>query len=95
VHGEKGWAALDPAYAYDEERRLFGKIGGRWFEKKFKAMDEFVLELDAFADSVRRGRDPEPDGIEGLKDVVVMQAIYRSARDNRPSPIYLAGIGPA
>ncbi|MBZ5545471.1 MAG: Gfo/Idh/MocA family oxidoreductase [Acidobacteriia bacterium] len=94
VHGEKGWAALDPAYAYDEERRLFGKIGGRWFEKKFKAMDEFVLELDAFADSIRRGRDPEPDGYEGLKDVAVMQAIYRSARDNRPSPIYLAGIGP-
>ena len=94
VHGEKGWAALDPAYAYDEERRLFGKLGGRWFEKKFKAMDEFVLELDAFADSIRRGRDPEPDGYEGLKDVAVMQAIYRSARDNRPSPIYLAGIGP-
>ena len=87
VHGEKGWAALDPAYAYDEERRLFGKIGGKWFEKKFKIMDEFALELDAFADSIRRKRDPEPDGYEGLRDVVVMQAIYRSARENRPAPI--------
>src|SRR6266404_3191524 len=36
VHGERGWAALDPAFAYDEERRLFGKINGRWFEKKFR-----------------------------------------------------------
>jgi len=89
VHGEKGWAALDPAFAYDEERRLFGKIGGRWFEKKFKVMDEFALELDAFADAIRRGRDPEPDGYEGLRDVVVMQAIYRSARENRPVPIYM------
>jgi predicted dehydrogenase len=87
VHGEKGWAALDPAYAYDEERRLFGKIGGKWFEKKFKIMDEFALELDAFADSIRRKRDPEPDGYEGMRDVVVMQAIYRSARENRPAPI--------
>ncbi|MBZ5516925.1 MAG: Gfo/Idh/MocA family oxidoreductase [Acidobacteriia bacterium] len=95
IHGEKGWAALNSAYAYDEERRLFGKIGGRWFEKKFKAMDEFVLELDAFAESVRRGRDPEPNGLEGLKDVAIMQAIYRSARENRPSPISFAGIGPA
>ena len=87
VFGEKGWAALDPAFAYDEERRLFGKIGGRWFEKRFKVMDEFALELDAFADSIRRGRDPEPDGREGLRDVVTMQAIYRAAREGGWIPI--------
>jgi predicted dehydrogenase len=87
VHGEKGWAALDPAYAFDEERRLFGKIGGRWFEKKFKVMDEFALELDAFADCIHRRREPEPSGFQGLRDVAVMQAIYRSARENRPVPI--------
>jgi predicted dehydrogenase len=92
VHGEKGWAALDPAFAYDEERRLFGKIGGRWFEKKFKVMDEFALELDAFAEAVRRGRDPEPDGNAGLRDVVVMQAIYRAARENRPVPITMPAV---
>jgi predicted dehydrogenase len=86
VHGEKGWAALDPAYEFAKERRLFGEIGGRWFEKKFKAMDEFALELDAFAEAIRRRRDPEPDGLEGLKDVAIMQAIYRSARENRPLP---------
>ncbi|HLY60499.1 MAG TPA: Gfo/Idh/MocA family oxidoreductase [Terriglobia bacterium] len=87
VHGERGWAALDPAFAYDEERRLFGKIRGRWFEKKFKVMDEFALELDAFADCIRRKCDPAPDGNEGMRDVVVMQAIYRSVRENRPVPI--------
>jgi predicted dehydrogenase len=88
VHGEKGWAALDPAYAYDEERRLFGKIGGRWFEKKFKIFDEVALELDYFAQCIRRSREPEPSGIEGLRDVAVMQAIYRSAREGRPAPIF-------
>jgi predicted dehydrogenase len=87
VHGEKGWAALDPAYAYDEERRLFGKIGGRWFEKKFKILDEVALELDYFAQCIRRSRNPEPSGVEGLRDVAVMQAIYRSASEGRPAPI--------
>lgn len=95
VHGERGWAALDPAYAYDEERRLFGKIGGRWYEQKFKVIDEFALELDAFADCIRRKRDPEPDGNQGLRDVVVMQAIYRSARENRPVPIHMPVAVPA
>jgi predicted dehydrogenase len=84
VHGEKGWAALDPAFAYDEERRLFGKIGGKWFEKKFPRMEEFHLELDAFADCIRLKREPESDGLEGLRDVAVMQAIYRSAREGKP-----------
>ena len=50
-------------------------------------MDEFALELDAFADAIRRGRDPEPDGYEGLRDVVAIQAIYRAAREGRPVPI--------
>lgn len=83
VHGDKGWAALNPAFAFEEERRLFGKIQGRWFEQKFKVIDEFVLELDSFADSIRGRRNPEPDGMEGLRDMVTVEAVYRSARENR------------
>lgn len=87
VHGEKGWAALNPAFAFEEERRLFGKLQGRWFEQKFKVIDEFVLELDAFTECIRQGRDPEPDGLEGLRDIAIIQAIYQSAREKRPIPI--------
>ncbi len=83
VHGDKGWAALNPAFAFEEERRLFGKIQGRWFEQKFKVIDEFALELDGFAACVRQGRDPEPDGMEGLRDMATVEAIYRSVRENR------------
>jgi predicted dehydrogenase len=36
VHGEKGWASLCPAFAFEEERRLTGKIAGKWFEKELK-----------------------------------------------------------
>lgn len=87
VHGDKGWAALNPAFAFEEERRLFGKIQGRYFEHTFKVIDEFALELDAFAQCVRRKRDPEPDGMEGLRDIATVQAIYRSAREGRTVPI--------
>jgi len=45
----EGWACLTPAFPFDEERRLTGKSGGKWFEKKFKVVDEFAPELDAFA----------------------------------------------
>jgi predicted dehydrogenase len=83
VHGDLGWAALNPAFAFEEERRLFGKIRGRWFEQKFKVIDEFVLELNAFTKSIHQGHDPEPDGMEGLRDMATIEAIYRSARENR------------
>ena len=60
---------------------------GRWFEQKFKVIDEFALELNAFAKSIHQGRDPEPDGMEGLRDMATIEAIYRSARENRTVPI--------
>jgi predicted dehydrogenase len=80
VHGEKGWAALAPAFAFEEERRLSGKIGGKWFGKTFKPMDEFVLELDAFAACVQKGCKPEPDGEQGLRDIIIIQAIYEAVK---------------
>jgi predicted dehydrogenase len=83
VHGEKGWAALDPAYAYNEERRFFGKIAGQWFEKKFKPIDEFSLEMDYFSECIRKDREPKPDGFTGLCDVAVIEAIYEASRQNR------------
>lgn len=87
IVGERGWATLDPAYQYDDERRLYGRIGGRWFEKKYKIMNELALELDAFAECVRSNREPGPSGTEGLRDVAVMEAIYQSAREGRPVKI--------
>jgi predicted dehydrogenase len=87
AHGEKGWAALNPAFAYNEERRFFGKIEGKWFEKKFKLIDEFRLEIDYFSQCLQEGREPEPDGMAGLRDVAVMEAIYESAKQHRPVAI--------
>lgn len=87
IHGEKGWAALEPAYPWDEERRLFGASGGRRFEKTYGILAEFALELDAFADCILKGRDPEPDGVQGMRDVAVMQAIYQAARERRAVPV--------
>jgi predicted dehydrogenase len=80
VHGEKGWVALSPAFAFEEERRLSGKIGGQWFESNFAPIDEFALELDAFATAVRENRKPEPDGMQGLRDLIIIDAIYKAAK---------------
>lgn len=96
VNGERGWAALDPAFAWDDERRLFGQFHPsaanprsprRWYDKTFPLIDEFALEIDAFSDAILNGTAIEPDGIQGMRDVAVIEAIYRAAREGRPVSI--------
>ena len=91
VHGEKGWACLSPAFAFEDDRRLTGKVAGKWFGEEFKAIDEFALELDAFAASIRDDRTPEPDGEQGMRDIAIIEAIYRSAKTGRMVAIRYPG----
>jgi predicted dehydrogenase len=91
VHGEKGWASLSPAFAFEDDRRLSGKISGKWFGQEFTAIDEFALELDAFARCIRENRKPEPDGEQGMRDIIIIDAIYRSAKTGRPVSIRYPG----
>ena len=84
VQGDKGWACLSPAFPFDEERRFTGKVAGEWFERKFKVLDEFAPELDALAGAVRTAKTVEPDGRQGHRDMVILGAIYDSARKKEP-----------
>jgi predicted dehydrogenase len=84
VQGTKGWACLTPAFPFDEERRLTGKIDGKWFEKKFRVVDEFAPELDAFAAAIQTKKRVEPDGRQGHRDMIIVEAIYASVRNGEP-----------
>lgn len=80
VQGTKGWTSLTPAFPFDEDRRLTGKIGKRWFERKFKVTDEFAPEVDAFASAIQNHRAVEGDGVQGHRDMIILHAIYEAAR---------------
>jgi predicted dehydrogenase len=84
VQGTKGWASLTPAFPFDEERRLTGKNGKRWIERKFKVVDEFAPEIDAFATAIQNKQVVESDGIQGHRDMIILDAIYNSAKKQRP-----------
>jgi predicted dehydrogenase len=83
VQGTKGWACLTPAFPFDEVRRLSGKINGKPFERKFKLVDEFAPELDAFAAAIQSDKPAEPDGRQGHRDMLILEAIYESARKSQ------------
>lgn len=49
--------------------------------------NQFASEMDHMAECVLTGRKPLTPGEEGLQDHRIMEAIYRSARENRPVPL--------
>src|SRR5215469_1220445 len=84
VQGDKGWVNLSPAFPFDEDRHLTGKIQGKWFQRKFKVVDEFAPELDALAFAILMKRPVQPDGRQGHRDMLILEAIYESARKSAP-----------
>jgi glucose-fructose oxidoreductase len=84
VFGEEGWLRVTPAYRHDVETRLYVCRQGRHEETSFEPTDQFAAELAYFSDCILNDRHPEPSGIDGLQDIRIVEAIYRSARDGRP-----------
>ena len=84
LYGEEGWLRITPAYRHDAEARMLVCRQGRSEEMTFPPTDQFAAELTYFSDCILGDRQPEPSGIEGLQDIRIVEAIYRSARDGRP-----------
>jgi predicted dehydrogenase len=84
VQGTKGWASLTPAFPFDEARRLTGKAGKRALDRTFPIIDEFGLEITEFASAIQNRRPVEADGVQGHRDMVILESIYDSASKQRP-----------
>jgi glucose-fructose oxidoreductase len=59
-------------------------IEGKTRSHSFAKRDQFAPELLYFSDCIANDRKPEPSGEEGLADVRIIRALYRSAQSGRP-----------
>ncbi|HYS09692.1 MAG TPA: Gfo/Idh/MocA family oxidoreductase [Myxococcales bacterium] len=84
VVGTKGHIELVDGYEYSGPRELRVSIGGKERVRKFRPADQFAPELIAFSRAILEDTEVEPNGEEGLRDVRVIVAALRSARENRP-----------
>ena len=90
VQGSKGWVSLSPAYPFEPVRRVTGMFEGHAVDRRFPPMDEFALEIDAFASAILEKTAIEPDGMQGYRDMIILDAIYESARTGQPVEIKYA-----
>lgn len=83
VVGTKGWLCLDSSYEYAEGMSLEIGVGERTRTREFKKRDQFAPELVYFSDCVLKRRRVEPSFAEGLNDLLVIEALEKSARTGR------------
>lgn len=90
IVGTKGRLRLDPAYEYAMALRHELTVNGKTTSRTFRRRDQFAPELIYFSDCILKNRQPEPSGSEGLADVRVIEALYRSAAAGKPVKIEAA-----
>ena len=80
AYGDAGWFGIEPAYGY-------GGLQGHRSDGaplRFPHVDHFAMQIDDFARCILDDRPSKVDGMEGLRDMRVIEAIYESAETGRP-----------
>ena len=84
VVGTKGHVRAEPAYELASGLELYFEVQDKKRTVRYAKRDQFAPELIHFSDCILHDRQPEPSGDEGLADVRVIRALYKSARTGRP-----------
>ena len=84
VVGTKGDLCVEPAYDYARPLKHRLTLDGETRERRYAKRDQFAPELLYFSDCILLNREPEPGAEEGLADVRVIRALYRSAETGQP-----------
>jgi predicted dehydrogenase len=79
IVGSKGQLHVDPAYEYAEGLAYELTVNGKTTRKRIGKRDQFAPQLLYFSDCILKDRMPEPSGEEGLQDVRIVEALYKSA----------------
>jgi predicted dehydrogenase len=83
VVGSNGWVEVDPATPYSGQQ-LRVRLRNQTQEREIReTKNQWAGQLDHMAECIRTGAQPIVDGQEGLKDVRIIEAIYRAAREGR------------
>ncbi len=83
IAGTKGSITMKNAYEYAVAPEMEINIEGKKQTRHYGRSDQFAPELVYFSNCILQSKEPEPSGMEGLLDVRIIEAIYRSAKTGR------------
>ncbi len=80
LFGTKGSLVVDPAFSFTGPRTVTVELdGAKPKETEYAGTDHVGAEIAYFADCVLDNTTPEPDGYEGLADMMIIDAIKESS----------------
>jgi predicted dehydrogenase len=83
IVGTKGHLHVERAYEYATGPRYTLTVDGRTERRAAPKRDQFAPELLHFSACILDDRQPEPSGEEGMQDVRIVEALYKSAATGR------------
>jgi predicted dehydrogenase len=84
IVGTKGQLRVTSAYEYVEPITHYLTINGKEKQQTFSKRDQFAPQLVKFSECLLNDTVPEPAGDEGLHDIRIIEALYRSAQKGQP-----------
>ena len=83
VIGERGSINLTPAFMYAGNMMSIARDGKPVEWRAGRAIDTFAAEMDDFSRCVAENQPSRTPGEEGLRDMLVIEALYRAAAEGR------------
>ena len=83
VTGTKGWIELEPATSYEGQKMRINRDGRTEPRDPPAGKAQHAGQLDHLAECILDDKEPLTGGEEGLADLRVIEAIYRSAREGQ------------
>ncbi|MDR6787890.1 putative dehydrogenase [Sphingomonas sp. BE138] len=84
IAGTEGSITMSPCYGFGQGLEQDRQIGEKKTHETFKATDQFGGELRYFSDCILNDAPVEPDGEEGLADLLVIEAIVTALKEGGP-----------
>ena len=94
VVGTEGMVSVSSPFGGVVPHDIYVECGDVGMEYRGDPSDEVIEEFDYFGYCVLTGTDPEPDGEDGLRDLVAVRSIYEAAEAGRTVEIPAGEIAP-
>jgi predicted dehydrogenase len=78
----KCFIELEPSFSHDIPLTLRVAQNKLTYEHKYPNINQVAREIDHFSECILLNREPYCDGLCGMKDLQICEAIYRSSDNN-------------
>ena len=87
LYGLKGFVVASGSLGLADTGRMCYGDHESTHEFEYESKNSYQLEIEEFTAAIQEGRDPCVTGLDGLRNIQILEAAYRSAIEERIAPV--------